>query len=239
MSALFPPQIAVAGGQAATVVGDALWVENLAVGEAAEAMRRPAEWVEGVAAGEVDPTLDELEVAVNAIGLETRVHVGLPDRRWPPAARSRQQVADNVAALRDHDMRAYGRIWVQRGPPQPGAEARLFSAGPGRTDGGGRAAILARNTLASLGVTAGQIAARAGIAADEAAELAGGGWRPAAGEFERILAACGVPMLISLDEYDFGDDERHAAWEADPAGYEARIAAIRCEVQSWQLAPST
>ena len=222
------------GGHAARMMADALWVEKLGAAEAADAMRRPAEWVQGVVDGTVDPTLDELELAVNAIGLETRVSVDATGRSWPPVAHDREKLADKIARHRALDSEMYGEAWVQRGPPQPGATARLFSAGPGRSDGGGWAAVLTRNCLFDVGATAEQLACRAGIGAERARGLASGEWKPAAGEFERILASAGVRMAIRLEEYETHDDEHQARWEADPEGYEARIEATRREIQSWQ-----
>ena len=49
-----------------------------------------------------------------------------------------------------------------------------------------------------------------------------------------MLAANGVPMAIRIDIYSEDDDEEQAAWEADPEGYEATIAAIRAEFQALQ-----
>ena len=221
------------------MMADALWIEKLGAAEAAEAMCRPAEWVQGVVDGTVDPTLDELEVAVNAIGLETRVSVDATGRSWPPVAHDREKLADRIARHRALDSEMYGEAWIQRGPPQPGATARLFSAGPGRSDGGGWAAILTRNCLSELGATAEQLAYRAGVGADQAGRLASGEWKPAAGEFERILASLGVRMAIRLEEYEIQDDAEQAAWEADPEEYEARIEATRREIQSWEPIPKT
>ena len=218
------------GGQAARMMSDGLWIEGLDAAGAAEAMRRPAEWVVGVAGGTIDPTLDELEVSLNAIGLETRIDINTTGPLRPMHARhNREKLAEKIARHR-----ALGEVWIQRGPPQPGAKARLFSAGPGRTDGGGWAAILTRQCLWQIGVTVEQFAARAGIAPDAAARLASGDWKPQAGHFERILAACGVPMAIRLEEYDPHDDYEQAEWEADPEGYEKQIEAIREEIQSWE-----
>ena len=217
------------------MMADGLWVEKLTAAEAAEAMRRPAEWVAGVADGTIDPTLDELEVALNAIGLETRIAINTTRPLWDMHVRhNREELADRIARNRALDEQMHGEAHVQREPPQPGAQARLYGAGPGRTDGGGWAATLTRNCLSEIGITAGELADRAGIAPELAAQLANGEWKPASGEFERILAAIGVPMAIRLEEYEWHDDAEQAAWEADPEGYEKSIEAIRAEVQSWE-----
>ena len=223
------------GGQPARMMADALWIEKLTAAEAAEAMRRPAEWVQQVLSGAVDPTLDELEIALNAIGLEARISIADCGRSWPPLPRhDREKLAAKIARHRALDEEMFGEAWIQRGPPQPGATARMFGAGPGRTDGGGWAAILTRNTLSDLGITAAELGSRAGIGTEKAEHLASGEWRPPAGCFERILASVGMPMSIRLEEYETHDDEHQARWEADPAGYEARIDAIREEVHSWK-----
>ena len=225
------------GGQAARIMEDALWIEKLTATEAAEAMRRPVEWVQGVVDGTVEPTLDELELAVNAIGLETRIGTRDSSRHLASSASHRQMLADKIARLRDLDFEMYGETWIQRGPPQPGATARLFFVGPGRTDGGGWAAMLTRSCLSENGITPKQLAARAGIPKKRADQLARGEWKPTVGEFERILAACGVPMSIRLEAYEHDDDDAHAFWESGPEDYEARINSIRQEIQTWKPIP--
>ena len=234
-----PEPIEPLGGQAARIMEDALWIEKLSAAEAAEAMRRPVEWVQGVVDGTFEPTLDELELAVNAIDLETRIAARGGSRRLPSFAYHRQKLADKIARHRDLDLEMYGETRIQRGPPQPGATARLFGVGPGRTDGGGWAAILTRSCLSEIGITAQQLAARAGIPDERAEQLACGEWKPTVGEFERILAACGVPIAIRLEAYEHDDDDGHAYWESGPEDYEARINSIRQEVQSWKPIPIT
>ena len=226
------------GGQAARMMADALWVEKLTAAEAAEAMRRPVEWVQGVVDGTVELTLDELELAVNAIGLETRIAINPAGPLWDMHVRhNREKLAAKIARERALDFEMYGETWIQRGPPQPGATARLFFVGPGRTDGGGWAAILTRNCLSGIGISAEQLAARAGIPDERAEQLASGEWMPVVAEFERILAACGVPMAIRLEAYEHDDDDAHAYWESGPEDYEARINSIRQEIQSWKPIP--
>ena len=196
------------------------------------------EWVQGVIDGAVDPTLDELELALNAIGLETRISLGLPDEPWPPAVpHDRERIADTIRRHRALDTEMYGQMWIRRTPPQPGATARLFGAGPGRQDGGGWAAILFDNVLHGLGVSHAEFAHRAGIPPSDAQQIASGDIKPQTGDFERMLAANGVPMAIRIDIYCEDDDDEHAMWEANPEGYEATIAAIRAEFQAAQPIP--
>ena len=226
------------GAQAARIMADALWIEQITVEEAARASERDPQWVQGVIDGAVDPTLDELELALNAIGLETRISLGLPDEPWPPAVpHDRKRIADTIKRHRELDTEMYGQVWIRRTPPQPGATAHLFGAGPGRQDGGGWAAILLRDALHSLGISHDAFAHRAVIPPNDASQIASGDVKPKAGDFERMLAANGVPMAIRIDIYSEDDDDEHAIWEADPEKYEATIAAIRAEFQAAQPIP--
>lgn len=234
-----PAPIEPEDGQAARIMTDALWIEQVTAAQAAQASGRDETWIQGVADGTVDPTLDELEVALNAIGLETRIALGLPDRPWPPVPHDRGRVAEKIRRHRTLDMDMYGRVWIRRSPPQPGATARLFGAGPGREDGGGWAAILTRNVLHALDATPKGLARCARISVQQAESLAVGQWRPRSGAFEGILAEVGVPMVIRIEEYCEDDDDEHAAWEADPEGYESDIAALRAEFQSLRPSPQT
>ena len=229
-----PEPIKPTGGHASRIMADALWIEQLTAEEAARACRRDPAWVQGVIDGDIDPTLDELELALNAIGLETRVSLGLPDVPWPPIAHDPQRIADTIRRHRELDMEMYGQVWIRRTPPQPGATAHLFGAGPGRQDGGGWAALLLNSVLDSLAISHDEFAHRAVIAPSDAAQIAAGDVKPKAGEFERMLAANGVPMAIRIDIYSDDDDDEHAMWEADPEKYEATIASIRAEFQSLQ-----
>ena len=219
---------------------DAMWVENIDAAEFAAAAEREQSWIEGVAAGSIDPTLDELELAVNAIGLETRISVFVPhwkpdwfwDRSmtWPHPAHDREALAERIARSRTVDVELYGEPDIRRGAPQPGATARLFSAGPGRTDGGGWAAILTGNCLLALNM-------------DSRAASASGDWDPArceattneehkptCDEMEAFLASNGLRMALLLEAYDDNDDEHHAMSLADPEGYEAASEQIGAEV---------
>ena len=186
--------------------------------------------------GAVDPTLDELELALNAIGLETRIALGLPDEPCPPAVlHDRERIADTIRRHRELDTEMYAQVWIRRTPPQPGATARLFGAGPSRQDVGGWAAILLHNALRGLSISHCRFAHRDCIPAGEDQQIASGDTKPQAGAFERMLAANGVPMAIRIDIYC--EDDEQAMWEADPEGCEAKINAIRAEFQS--LVPVT
>ena len=220
------------GGHAARIMADALWIEGLTPAEMAEACRRPAEWIEGVVDGSVDPTLDELELAVNSIGLESRLNLHLPDS--PPSfpTYDRSVLAGRIALARSMDMEEYGRSWIQREPPQPGATARLFCVGEQRTDGGGAAAVYISAATRRLRMTSAEFAARTGITTQEVAALISGEWRPTCMEFERILASAGVPMTIVLEEYEWHDDELHNIWKADPDKYNKQREALEDEMQS-------
>lgn len=233
-SGVLSPPVEPIGAQAARIMADALWIEQVTAQEAARASGRDPTWIEGVIDGSVDPTLDELELALNAIGLETRINMGLPGHPWPSIAHDPQRIADTIKRHRELDTEMYGQVWIRRTPPQPGATARLFGAGPGRQDGGGWAAVLLHNALHGLSISHSQFAHRACIPASEAQQIATGDTKPQAGAFERMLAANGVPMAIRIDIYSEDDDEEQAAWEADPEGYEATIAAIRAEFQALQ-----
>ena len=231
-SGVLSPPVEPVGAQAARIMADALWIEQITVEQAARACERDPQWVQGVIDGAVDPTLDELELALNAIGLETRISLGLPDEPWPPAVpHDRERIADTIRRHRELDTEMYAQVWIRRTPPQPGATARRFGAGPGRQDGGGWAAILLDNVLHGLGISLSQFAHRACIPASETHQIASGDTKPQAGAFERMLAANGVPMAIRIDIYCEDDDDEQAMWEADPAGYEAKIKAIRAEFQ--------
>ena len=235
-SGVLSPPVEPVGAQAARIMADALWIEQIAAQEAARASGRDPTWIEGVIDGSVDPTLDELELALNAIGLETRINMGLPGHPWPSIAHDPQRIADTIKRHRELDTEMYGQVWIRRTPPQPGATAHLFGAGPGRQDGGGWAAILLRDALHSLGISHDAFAHRAVIPPNDASQIASGDVKPKAGDFERMLAANGVPMAIRIDIYSEDDDDEHAAWEADPEKYEATIAAIRAEFQALQPA---
>ena len=100
---IFAP-IAPVGCLPAKVMADALWIEQVSAEEAAEACQRSVEWVEGVLAGTLDPTLDELELAVNAIGLETRIALGGVDRPRELPVFNRQELADKIAGHRALDI---------------------------------------------------------------------------------------------------------------------------------------
>ncbi|WP_423915731.1 hypothetical protein [Candidatus Poriferisodalis sp.] len=232
-----PAPVEPTGGQAARIMADALWVEQITAEQAAQASGRDQAWVEGVVDGSVDPTLDELELTLNAIGLETRIALKLPGHPWPPIAHDPQRIADTIKRHRELDMEMYGQTWIRREPPQPGATAHLFGAGPGRQDGGGWAAILLANVLHALNISHAGFAARAGIAPQEAQQIATGHLKPPAGDFEQMLAANGVTMAIRIEYYREDDDEEHAAWQADPEEYEATIAAIRAELQAAKPVP--
>ena len=237
-SGVLSPPVEPIGAQAARIMADALWIEQVTVEEAARASERDPDWVQGAVDGAVDPTLDELELALNAIGLETRISLGLPDEPWPPAVpHDRERIADTIRRHRALDTKMYAQMWIRRTPPQPGATARLFGAGPGRQDGGGWAAILLHNALHGLSISHSQFAHRACIPASEAQQIATGDTKPQAGAFERMLAANGVPMAIRIDIYCEDDDEEQAMWEADPERYEAKIKAIRAEFQAAQPIP--
>ena len=217
---------------------DGLWVEKLDVDEAAMAMRRTPEWVQGVIDGTVDPTLDELELALNAIGLETRVSVERADKWLSSSMHNREKLAKDIARHRaqdlEDDMEMFGTPWVQRWPPQPGVTARMFSAGPKRTDGGGWAAILMGDVLQRiLGVSEACAAEQAGLPETQIHQMASGEWRPTADQFEEIVASLGMHMGIRLEEYETHDDELHAMWEAGPDGSDDILEAKRKEVQIW------
>lgn len=220
------------GGHAARIMADALWIEELAPAEMAEACRRPAEWIEGVVDGSVDPTLDELELAVNAIGLETRISLGGVYGRKDLPTHDRQELADRISRYRAMDMEEYGQVWIQREPPQPGVTARQFSAGPGRTDGGGKAAVLIAFAAGGLQLSASEFASRTGLSDEDVTALTLGKRRPTYSEVERILAAVGIPMAVMLEEYEWHDDELHNIWKADPTKYEEDLAALGEEVLS-------
>ena len=134
-SGVLSPPVEPVGAQAARIMADALRIEQVTAEQAARACERDPDWVQGVIDGAVDPTLDELELALNAIGLETRVSLGLPDEPWPPAvSHDRERIADTIRRHRALDTEMYAQVWIRRTPPQPGATARLFGAGPGRQD---------------------------------------------------------------------------------------------------------
>ena len=234
-SGVLSPPVEPIGAQAARIMADALWIEQVTAGEAARACERDPDWVQGVIDGAVDPTLDELELALNAIGLETRISLGLPDEPWPPAVpHDRERIADTIRRHRALDTEMYAQMWIRRTPPQPGATARLFGAGPGRQDGGGWAAILLHNALHGLSISHSQFAHRACIPHSETHQIATGDTKPQAGAFERMLAANGVPMAIRIDIYCEDDNEEQAMWETDPERYESKIKAIRAEFQALQ-----
>ena len=231
-----PRPIEPTGGHASRVMADALWIEQVTAEEAAQACRREPTWVQGVIDGDVDPTLDEIELALNAIGLETRVSLGLPDEPWPPPVpHDRDRIAEKIRRHRELDMEMYGNVWIRRSPPQPEASARLFGAGRGREDGGGRAAILVCNVLESFGVRIADVAERVGLSSSEVERIASGaGEKPSVNAVERLLADIGVPITIRIEEYCDDDDYEHALWESDPAVYEAKIAAIRYELHGFR-----
>ena len=234
---VLPQPVEPIGSQPARMMADALWIEQITAEDAARASGRDLAWTRGVIEGSIDPTLDELELALNAIGLGTRISLGLPGHPWPSIAHDPQRIADTIRRHRELDMEMYGQVWIRRTPPQPGATAHLFGAGPGRQDGGGWAAILLRDALHSLGISHDAFAHRAVIPPNDASQIASGDVKPKAGDFERMLAANGVPMAIRIDIYSEDDDDEHAIWEADPEKYEATIAAIRAEFQAAQPIP--
>ena len=232
-----PQPVEPTGGHASQIMADALWIEQVAADEAAQASGRDTAWIQGVVDGTVDPTLDELELALNAIGIETRVSLGELSSGSLAHQYSKEALRERIAQQRELESEMYGRAWIRRTPPQPGVSARMTGAGPGRSDGGGRAASLTRRALRDLGVTVNVFAVRAGIDPNQAEQLTRGKWKPATGEFERICASNGLRMTIWLDEYCDDDDDEHAAWEADPAKYEAEIDALRSGFQAFAANP--
>ena len=213
-----PQPVEPTGGHASQIMADALWIEQVAADEAAQASGRDTAWIQGVVDGTVDPTLDELELALNAIGLETRIGLGLPGEPWPPAiSHDRERIAEKIRRHRALDMEMYGRVWIRRGPPQPGATARLFGAGPGREDGGGWAAVLVRNVFECLAISEYEFAQRVGTSPSEVERLvSGAGARPSAKDVEQLLARLGVPMAIRIEEYCDDDDYEHGLWWLTP-----------------------
>ena len=144
-----------------------------------------------------------------------------------PFTHDRERIAEKIRRHRALDMDMYGRVWIRRAPPQPGATARFFGAGPGREDGGGWAAVLVRNVFECLAVSEYEFAQRVGTSPSEVERLiSGAGARPSAKDVEQLLARLGVPMAIRIEEYCDDDDYEHELWVADPAAYEAKIAAI-------------
>ena len=233
------------GRQAAQMMTDAMRIENIDAAELAAAAGREPAWIEAVADGRIDPTLDELELAVNAVGLETRIATLIPhwmpdsfwddSTAWPTPAHDREALAERIARSRAVDSELYGETDVRRGAPQPGASARLFSAGPGRTDGGGWAAILAGNCLHALRMTSREAAVSAGWDPARCNGMQSGAFKPSCDGMEAFLACNGIRMAVRLDVYDDHDDEHHAMWLADPDGYEAVSRQIGAEVNTaWE-----
>ena len=232
------PPVEPVGGWAALMLADAMWVEQVTASELAEAARRPVEWVEGVLSGEIDPTADELELVVNAIGLETRPADGIPGEEimgkpWPWVPHDREKLAERIKRSRQADLELYGEVLLQRKPPQPDAPARLFGVGQGREDGGGKAAMIISAWLRRLRVSPDTFAERAGLPAERVEAAASGEWKPGIDELERMLAANGVSMAYRLEEYDSQDDEHHAMWESDPAAYDAATRALEKEIEHY------
>ena len=234
-----PQAVEPTGGHASQIMADALWIEQITAEEAAEASGRDAAWIQGIVDGTVDPTLDELELALNAIGLETRVSLGELSSGSLAHKYSKEALRERIRQQRELESEMYGRAWIRRTQPQPGVSTRMAGAGPGRSDGGGRSASLTRRALRDLGVTVNVFSVRAGIDPNQAEQLTRGKWKPATGEFERICASNGLRTTIWLDEYCDDDDDEHAAWEADPAKYEAEIDALRSEFQAFAADPQT
>ena len=234
-----PQAVEPTGGHASQIMADALWIEQITAEEAAEACGRDTAWIQGIVDGTVDPTLDELELALNAIGLETRVSLGELSSGSLAHKYSKEALRERIRQQRELESEMYGRAWIRRTQPQPGVSTRMAGAGPGRSDGGGRSASLTRRALRDLGVTVNVFSVRAGIDPNQAEQLTRGKWKPATGEFERICASNGLRTTIWLDEYCDDDDDEHAAWEADPAKYEAEIDALRSEFQAFAADPQT
>ena len=113
-SGVLPPPVEPVGAQAARIMADALWIEQITAEQAARASGRDPTWIEGVIDGSVDPTLDELELTLNAIGLETRISLGLPDEPWPPAVpHDKERIADTIRRHRALDTEMYAQVRIR------------------------------------------------------------------------------------------------------------------------------
>ncbi len=203
--------------EAARMLRDGLWIEQVTPAEAAQASERTVKWIEGVLDGTVHPTLDELELTLNAIGLEMRIHPYPADEkchiRHAPGV-----IATKIQHYREVDLRVDGETIIQRSPPQPGVTRRQFSAGPKRQDGGGSAAILTALCLGStistrVSITPKKFARKAKISQTQLDELLSGDWTPTSVQFEKMLARNGIALHYRLEPYEYHDDELHYLWK--------------------------
>ncbi len=220
--------------QTARMMADALTVERVTPAEAAQASGRSVEWVEGVAAGEIDPTLDELELALNAIGLELRCGLRPLGRRCHPP-HDPVALAERIRQEREADLALFGEARIQRSPPQPGATRRLIGAGPTRRDDGGWAALLVLDRLSLMTVppvTPLKFAIRARIGWRRMRRLRSGAWVPTAGRLERMLNRNGAELHLRLEAYEYHDDDLHEYWRSDPERYERQRERLHREMMS-------
>ena len=219
---------------AATMMSDAIFVEQVTAQEIADASGKSVEWVQDVAEGTTDPNFDDLEVTLNAIGLELRAT--LCDQKPNGSIinlHNPERLKRRIANEREADMYQFGTITLQRCPPQPNTTRRLFGVGSKRTDGGGRAALLAKR----CNVEVEDFGNKVGLTRQKLSSLMSGAWVPTINEFKELLAKCGKVLSLRLEPYEYHDDELQMIYEQDPEAYEKDLEAIRKEVRAydWQV----